>query len=289
MRARAILSGLLLLLPCVLHAQSADWRPILYTVEGAPGRVHLLGSIHRLPEPLGPWPAIVKAAYASSSLVFFETSFAGEPDDFPFGDGPFSGFDPQGRPLHTRLSEAERARLETGLKLLGLNPAATELAVEPWALSLIVLDARGEEETLPGVDELFMAHARKDRKPVLGLETAADAVGAFRNTSFEEQVAYLLSVAAPGPEGTGFGTLYRAWRLGDEGALQAIIEADFGQTPGLAEALLARRNRRWLPQLEAVLQTPGQTAFVVVGAAHLFGSDSVVELLRQAGYRVTRR
>lgn len=289
MRLRLASFWLLLLLPLAPRAQDTSWRPILYAVEDAPGRLYLLGSIHRLPEPLGPWPAPVKAAYAASSLVFFETLGPDEPDAPSVSGGSFSGLDPEGRPLHARLSETARARLETGLKQLGLNPGATALPVEPWALALVVMGVQEDGGMWPGVDDLFMARARKDRKPMRGLETARDALAAFRDAPFEEQVTYLLGLVSSGPEGAGYGALYGAWRRGDEAALQALVTAEFGHTPEFGEALLGARNRRWLPLLEEVLHTPGQTAFVVVGAAHLLGEDSVVALLRQAGYRVARR
>jgi hypothetical protein len=50
--------------------------------------------------------------------------------------------------------------------------------------------------------------------------------------------------------------------------------------------LLAARNARWLPQLEAYLA--GEGAFVAVGLGHLLGEGGIVATLASAGYSVER-
>jgi uncharacterized protein YbaP (TraB family) len=52
------------------------------------------------------------------------------------------------------------------------------------------------------------------------------------------------------------------------------------------EDILFRRNASWMPAIEAIVTGGG--GFIAVGAAHLVGPRSVVELLRQRGYNVTR-
>jgi uncharacterized protein len=54
----------------------------------------------------------------------------------------------------------------------------------------------------------------------------------------------------------------------------------------LLERLLLARNRAWIPALEKAHAAGG--AFVAVGALHLIGEGSVVELLRARGFTVER-
>jgi uncharacterized protein len=54
----------------------------------------------------------------------------------------------------------------------------------------------------------------------------------------------------------------------------------------LVERLLLARNRSWIPALEKAHAAGG--AFVAVGALHLVGAGSVVELLRARGFTVER-
>ena len=49
--------------------------------------------------------------------------------------------------------------------------------------------------------------------------------------------------------------------------------------------LLVGRNRAWMPR---ILDHPGDTVVVAVGAAHLSGEDGVLQLLEHAGYRLDR-
>jgi len=87
-----------------------------------------------------------------------------------------------------------------------------------------------------------------------------------------------------------------AYVAGDETRIQALTDserADFTKT-GRTDAeydqqmddLLFARNASWLPELEALHASGG--AFVAVGAMHLIGKRSVLDLLRQRGYKVTR-
>jgi uncharacterized protein len=73
---------------------------------------------------------------------------------------------------------------------------------------------------------------------------------------------------------------------GDIAALADRLETEFGDFPELRAALVTRRNRAWLPAVEALLAA-GETGLVVVGALHLVGPEGLPALLEQAGYRVT--
>ena len=52
------------------------------------------------------------------------------------------------------------------------------------------------------------------------------------------------------------------------------------------EALLFDRNQNWIPGLEKLFADG--TPFCAVGAGHLLGKRSVVDLLEQKGYKITR-
>jgi uncharacterized protein YbaP (TraB family) len=61
---------------------------------------------------------------------------------------------------------------------------------------------------------------------------------------------------------------------------------DFESFPALYDSLVVARNERWIDSLEELLASP-QSHLVVVGALHLVGKHSVVELLTARGLRVT--
>jgi uncharacterized protein YbaP (TraB family) len=68
--------------------------------------------------------------------------------------------------------------------------------------------------------------------------------------------------------------------------MAAMLEDAFDKVPSLRDNLLVRRNKNWVPKLEAMLAS-GRPHFVTVGIGHLVGRDSVVAMLRAKGYTVT--
>jgi uncharacterized protein len=140
-----------------------------------------------------------------------------------------------------------------------------------------------------GVDAHFMQRAAREGKPVAGLETVGDQVHALSSAPIEEQIEALRQMLQP-PAALRerFDDLHAAWRQGDAGRLERLmLDEMVERTPVSARLLNSDRNARWLPQIEAMLQAPGNT-LVIVGALHLVGEVGVVELLRGAGYRVER-
>ena len=81
------------------------------------------------------------------------------------------------------------------------------------------------------------------------------------------------------------GELARAWKAGDVATIESLALDDLKTEPGMYQRLLIDRNRNWLPKIEALLARP-TPAFVIVGAAHLVGSDGLLSALRSKGYRV---
>jgi uncharacterized protein YbaP (TraB family) len=86
-----------------------------------------------------------------------------------------------------------------------------------------------------------------------------------------------------------------AYRAGDDARLvKSINDPSQWKDMGLTQADAARamdemlygRNRAWIPVLEKLLAN-GE-AFVAVGVGHLVGAKSVIDLLGQKGYRITR-
>jgi uncharacterized protein YbaP (TraB family) len=70
-----------------------------------------------------------------------------------------------------------------------------------------------------------------------------------------------------------------AWRRGDGPAIDELMLAPFRkQYPALYKRLFVDRNRRMAKEVERLLAGKG-TAFVVVGAGHLVGKDSVIRML----------
>ena len=76
-----------------------------------------------------------------------------------------------------------------------------------------------------------------------------------------------------------------AWGTGDQAKLDELINGDLDEFPEARKILLDDRNKRWVPQIEAMLKEK-HVFFITVGAGHLTGANGVPALLRADGYKV---
>ena len=80
-------------------------------------------------------------------------------------------------------------------------------------------------------------------------------------------------------------TMAEAWSRGDTGSLEKLLLTEMKTAPDLYARLLVERNANWVASVETCV-TQKTSCFVVVGAAHLIGPDSLVAMLRKKGYTV---
>ena len=78
------------------------------------------------------------------------------------------------------------------------------------------------------------------------------------------------------------------WHEGDIEKMNQILNADLEEDPKVRELLLTERNHNWIPPIEEAIAGDTNTLFLV-GAAHLVGEESVVDLLEKKGYEVKQR
>jgi len=140
--------------------------------------------------------------------------------------------------------------------------------------------------TQEGVDMVFAKRAKADGKPVHSLETVAfqiDMITSIGEGMEDEFVLYGLRDLHQIEK--FFGELIRAWREGDNEALERLFVDDMRQYPEVYEALLAERNRAWMKDLKKKLASPG-VELVLVGAGHLVGPDGLLRSFEKTGCEV---
>ncbi len=286
---KLLLTTLALALALPAAAQDADTRrPPLFVLEDGDSKVYLLGSVHVVPEGTLPLPAHVEDAYLDASVLAFELDLdvaqagaqgmmAAAMDEVTIGDA---------------LSAEQKTRLNEALAVLGL-PAGAFDAFEPWfgsmTLGVLALQRSGLPVQAGGVDAHFFGRAKADDKERVAFETVELQTAVFDDLTTDTQVSFLMeSLETPlDSMTTQFGALVDAWATGDDDGLAALMNDGMTQ-PEIFEALLVARNRAWIPQIESLLARDGENALVVVGAGHLVGESSVIDMLRQAGYTVER-
>lgn len=279
------LASLLLLL-----ALPASADPLFYRITDADSSVWLLGSVHALRGGDYPLDDRIENAYREAEHVVLEVDPAElDPAHLATVALPLARY-ADGSQLADAFSDAEYALLRRHFASLGLDIAQFR-EFEPWfvALQLFAFElARNGYAGAQGVDAHFAARAVKDAKTTGGLETAAEQFGMFDALPGVAQKQFLLdAVKESGNFRHEMESIVNAWRNGDEAALLAMLEKEFGNTPALRDTLLDARNRRWVDGVETLLAQPGD-ALVVVGALHLVGEEGLVNLLEAAGHDVEK-
>jgi uncharacterized protein len=266
--------------------------PAMWTVSDADSKVFVFGSIHVLP-PDTVWrtPAF-DAALAAAPEVYFET------DVGPLGIAALTfkmiaaEVAAAQHPWLAGLTATQRAELTTAITPLGLD-LETASRMPPWAVEVQIglgptaapQAGTARSDMAHGVDSSLQWDLPKERKAYL--ETPGQQFDLIAGEPLEVQVQHLLATmessgAATEPTLTSLTT---AWESGNIDAL-AFKSEDTGDQLSL-QRLLYDRNQNWVPQIERLLRDNRQD-LVVVGAAHLAGSGSVLDLLAKAGYTVTR-
>jgi uncharacterized protein YbaP (TraB family) len=171
---------------------------------------------------------------------------------------------------------------------LGLPLAPLQL-FKPWALALTLegleLQKAGLDADL-GLDKHYFDRAKQTSKPVQGLETLAYQISRFDEMPMAVQDKLLSeTLKEMDTTTTSVGEMGRAWKTGDAAGVERLVLKDLKAEPQIYERLLLERNRNWLPKIEALF-TRAKPAFVIVGAAHLVGTDGLLQMLRAKGYSI---
>ena len=276
--------------PTTASARAAHTaRPALWAVSDADTTVYLFGTIHLLPSDYA-WrtPRFDQAVNGSQQLVV--ETIIDEKNPLAMMSAMSSLAFSQGLPpLADRVPPQKRAALAAAIKKSGMPPQALD-RMETWAAAFILLGNQFKEMGLQseGVEAVLRREFASKGKTIGQLESNVQQLSFF-DTLPEEAQRALLEGAIDDPRNAteDFKGMLAAWVRGDVASIAKTFDRDLGSTPALQHALIRRRNANWTKWIEQRMAVPG-SVLVAVGAGHLAGKHSVVELLKQGGYRVKR-
>lgn len=256
-------------------------RPALWELSDEDTTIYLFGTVHMLKPGMEWFDGEVKAAFDRSDELVMEVV---EPDPSKMNSIVTTlALNPNGPTITSRLTPEEKERYLKALADNGL-PAATMDQLDPWmvaiTLSVAPLQRLGYDQNI-GVEKTLEQAARDAGKTVTGLETAEQQLGYFDTLPEQAQLVYLNTTVAELPKvESEFDQLLRNWAEGKPDALAEQMNASLEATPELAKLLLFDRNARWADWVAKRLEQPG-TVFLAVGAGHLAGKNSVLDMLNQ--------
>ena len=269
----------------------ADEKSLLWKVSKGSSSVYVLGSIHYLRSENYPLKKAILDAFETSKRLVLEIDLnatSGQAaqrlmlEKALFRDGTSL---PQNISAETYQLAAERAT-QLGIDMGIFNP------MKPWfaAINLIAIKLKALGlDPRRGVDQYLAGEAKRRGKPISGLETLDFQIGLLDQLSKQNQEAMLReTVSELDLLDRNIDEIVRSWADGDESVLAKLLLAGMMEFPEIHQKVIVERNRRWVPEIEKLLEQ-GSGALIVVGAAHLVGRDGVIEMLKTKGYSVEKK
>jgi uncharacterized protein YbaP (TraB family) len=271
-------------------ADAKSARPAMWKVSDRDTDIYLFGTVHLLP-PGTQWRTAKfdQAARDAGTLIVETIVDEKNPAAFAAELARLS-VRPGLPPILDRVRPDKRLALQGVITKSGI-PVVALNNMETWAAAFALLQLQFKELGVSGNDGVELALRNSFAaagKPVEQLETNAQQLGFFDGLPENAQRELLEgAVESPAAAKKQFDAMLAAWMSGDVDAIGRTFNAEFQASPELQEALLRRRNHAWSYWLHSRMARPG-TVLVAVGAGHLAGSDSVVELLKKRGLKVKR-
>lgn len=286
---RLLVSALLLAAAVFSPAAYAD-QTSLWKITKGDHHIFIGASVHALKESDYPLPRQFEDAFNEAVTVVFETDRG-------------LNLTRQGR---NQLLHTARIRAGTTLKD-HLEPATWQALVaflkkhqvpvenvhryKPGMLTvmLTMVQKRSLAPGADGVDAHYLERAFREGKSVSSLETLVEQIRFFSSLGQDDPDSVVLhAIEEAEQEQQSLTDWVNAWRRGDLTWIEKNQMAAIKTYPAIYKAVLADRNKAWLPQIESMFDTD-KVEFVLVGSLHLAGEDSLLTLLRDRGYMVERR
>ena len=264
----------------------AQEKSFLWQLQSDKGHIYILGSIHFLKRENYPLNPAIEKAFDSAKKLVLEIDLKSADSGTVQRLTLEKGLHRDGKTLQQNISAetyslaAKRAQ-ELGIDIGALSP------LKPWVVALTMTSLQLQKlgfDPNSGVDRYLAGRAAQAGKPMAGLETAAFQIGLMDQLSASDQESMLRqSLRDMDLLDKGLDQIVRSWAAGDVPALEELLLNAMREYPAVHQKIVVDRNRRWLPEIERMIKQ-GESALVVVGAAHLVGKEGVIELLKARGY-----
>ncbi len=262
--------------------------PALWRMADDDTEVHIFGTLHMLEEGTTWANASITNAFSAAEALVVEL------DDRELERAGPLFMDAGKLPLGVSMRQLVGDGIYNDVRRLARQMDLQENAfqnVRPWfagmSLTIVSLGKMGYDPS-SGVDQALIGEALRLRKPILGIETAAQQADLFASLTPSQDKAMLVDALRQSVNIKTYMTdLQDAWINGDEATLDKLLNGELMQKHGLGDHLLYERNQMWASQLSRLMDKPGRF-FVAVGTAHVVGEKSLIVFLTKQNRFIER-
>ncbi|ADH99545.1 TraB/GumN family protein [Salisediminibacterium selenitireducens] len=158
---------------------------------------------------------------------------------------------------------------------------------EPWFLTMLLNDyaqMQSDYTSEGGIDQYFINLAESDDLPIMELESAEDQISAIAGAPMDEQIDGLQgALDTMDIYEEELTQMMNLWRSGNREIFEQLraYDSEYGSQ------MMNERDQQMTEVIESYLNSDsGDHYFVVVGALHLAGENSIPYLLEDKGYDV---
>ena len=285
-KAFALSSTVLFTLSFTLGLQAAS----VWKVTNDQHSLYIGGTIHVLTPKDYPLAKEYDSAYQASDKIIFET-------DMETVSSPEFGQKMMEQMMYSDGTTINNVLQPDTYKALAIHLSSRQIPMQTFAshkpsllaISLTFIELQAMGYTSEGVDMFFANMAKADEKKQDWLETPDEQLAFITKMGGDDpnaMIEYTLKDIKKMPE--MFAKLHSTWLAGDmQGMTDVGITPFKADYPVIYQDLLVTRNNNWLPKIIDMLND-APTEFILVGALHLAGPDSVLTKLKAKGYKIEK-
>ncbi len=271
-------------------ASACVWR-----VTNTPAPCYLVGTVHALSGKDYPLPAPYYQAIKESQQFYFEIApdLKGEFEKYWDEASTYDNKDDIRHHIHPETWSFLETRFRRSNYIghsfhLGEHYVKDSTKLRPWAIAWMLWGIHGYSDIYEsnGVDNYIAYQAIRAHKACDGLESVPGHIAVLTGMNDINAEILLLDALVRGDKRRDdFNQMHDAWRKGDVAQLVALENRE-RKLNYLGELrLLDERNARWIPKIRAAFAS-GKSTAIVAGCNHFCGTNSVIDFLQRAGYKI---
>ena len=270
--------------------QTYSPQPAIWKVADADTTIYLFGTVHQLPAGFEWRSAQLDEIIRDAGSLLTEDGMRTKrgPNELQKILSDMPGAKPDMLPIVDRLKGERRAKWLGMASMLPENSVQRIDRMPSWLAAIAIAyagdQAKNSVGVSRGVDAQLEAEFTKAKKPVGAMEDSAAVLAALNLIPEQAQLKLLDSVldkVGKHRSREEFLSRLHRWARGEA----PLGDDELSQFPSeFRKELLDARNAAWVNVVKQKLGPPG-ISLIAVGAAHLHGTGSLLDLLDKEGFR----
>ncbi|HRT68185.1 MAG TPA: TraB/GumN family protein, partial [Bacteroidota bacterium] len=276
-----------------LNAISSDkGTQFFWEIRSNTATVYLLGSIHIGKESYYPMADVIENAFKKSDYLVGEINMENATIEDLMSKALFTG----DSTLKSTLKDENYQFLKHFFDSVGIMSMMYD-RFRPWYAIVMYqglnISSQNDISNEYGVDVYFQNKARSDSIPILEIESVSEQIDyLIKMGNYADDIIEMERQNTEKDVSIETHNLMEAWEKGDEKALMKYfidVDENFPKMQELMMQLIDERNVKMTKKIEEYLASD-KTYFVVVGAGHTIGENSIINLLKKTNkYKIEKK